>query len=112
VRGHQRDPQAARRQHHHHLFGVGQLGEKFGVAGKGDAGFVDHAFVYWRGDHAGEVTVERLERVTRILHADLQQKFGIARPRILVCGLNPHAGEGGHLGHEEIDIIEPTLERP
>ena len=57
------------------------------------------------------ITPERLMRVTRILHADLQQKFGIAQPRILVCGLNPHAGEGGHLGHEEIDIIEPTLER-
>jgi 4-hydroxythreonine-4-phosphate dehydrogenase len=60
---------------------------------------------------ADAITPERLERVTRILHADLQQKFGIAQPRILVCGLNPHAGEGGHLGHEEIDIIEPTLER-
>ena len=60
---------------------------------------------------ADAITVERLERVTRILHADLQHKFGIARPRILVCGLNPHAGEGGHLGREEIDIIEPTLER-
>ena len=57
------------------------------------------------------ITPERLMRVTRILHADLKQKFGIARPRILVCGLNPHAGEGGHLGHEETDIIEPTLER-
>lgn len=62
-------------------------------------------------DVADAITVERLERVTRILHADLQQKFGIAQPRILVCGLNPHAGEGGHLGREEIDIIEPTLER-
>ncbi|MFN1265262.1 4-hydroxythreonine-4-phosphate dehydrogenase PdxA [Pseudomonas lundensis] len=59
---------------------------------------------------ADAITPERLMRVTRILHADLQQKFGIAQPRILVCGLNPHAGEGGHLGHEEIDIIEPTLE--
>jgi 4-hydroxythreonine-4-phosphate dehydrogenase len=57
---------------------------------------------------ADAITAERLERVTRILHADLQDKFGIAQPRILVCGLNPHAGEGGHLGHEEIDIIEPT----
>ena len=57
------------------------------------------------------ITPERLMRVTSILYADLQQKFGIAQPRILVCGLNPHAGEGGHLGHEEIDIIEPTLER-
>jgi 4-hydroxythreonine-4-phosphate dehydrogenase len=60
---------------------------------------------------ADAITSERLERVTRILHADLRHKFGIAQPRILVCGLNPHAGEGGHLGHEEIDIIEPTLER-
>lgn len=62
-------------------------------------------------DIADTITPERLERVTRILHADLRNKFGIAQPRILVCGLNPHAGEGGHLGHEEIDIIEPTLER-
>ncbi|MBM5457563.1 4-hydroxythreonine-4-phosphate dehydrogenase PdxA [Pseudomonas sp. P66] len=60
---------------------------------------------------ADAITPDRLERVTRILHADLQQKFGIANPRILVCGLNPHAGEGGHLGHEEIDTIEPTLAR-
>src|SRR5690606_37339552 len=62
-------------------------------------------------DVAAAITTERLERVTRILHADLQGKFGIAEPRILVCGLNPHAGEGGHLGREEIEIIEPTLER-
>lgn len=60
---------------------------------------------------ADAITEERLERVTRILHSDLKDKFGIARPRILVCGLNPHAGEGGHLGREEIEIIEPTLER-
>ena len=44
---------------------------------------------------AAAITAERLERVTRILHADLCSKFGIAAPRILVCGLNPHAGEGG-----------------
>ena len=62
-------------------------------------------------DVAAAITAERLKRVTRILHADLQSKFGIAKPRILVCGLNPHAGEGGHLGREEIEIIEPTLER-
>lgn len=62
-------------------------------------------------DVADAITSERLERVTRILHADLVSKFGIAQPRILVCGLNPHAGESGHLGREEIDIIEPTLER-
>ncbi|PTQ67094.1 4-hydroxythreonine-4-phosphate dehydrogenase PdxA [Pseudomonas sp. GV071] len=62
-------------------------------------------------DVAAAITAERLERVTRILHADLVHKFGIAAPRILVCGLNPHAGEGGHLGREEIEVIEPTLER-
>ena len=61
-------------------------------------------------DVAAAITAERLERVTRILHADLQGKFGINKPRILVCGLNPHAGEGGHLGREEIEIIEPTLQ--
>jgi 4-hydroxythreonine-4-phosphate dehydrogenase len=58
---------------------------------------------------AAAITGERLLRVTRILNADLTSKFGIARPRILVCGLNPHAGEGGHLGREEIEIIEPAL---
>ena len=56
------------------------------------------------------ITRERLEAVLRVLHRDLQARFGIARPRILVSGLNPHAGEGGHLGREEIDIIEPLLE--
>jgi len=60
---------------------------------------------------ADAITAERLTRVARILHADLQGKFGIANPRILVCGLNPHAGEGGHLGREELEIIEPTLAR-
>jgi 4-hydroxythreonine-4-phosphate dehydrogenase len=62
-------------------------------------------------DVAAAITPERLKRVARILHADLRDKFGIAHPRILVCGLNPHAGEGGHLGREEIEVIEPTLER-
>lgn len=62
-------------------------------------------------DVAPTITTERLCKVTRILHADLAGKFGIARPRILVCGLNPHAGEGGHLGREEIEIIEPALAR-
>ncbi|WP_339462657.1 4-hydroxythreonine-4-phosphate dehydrogenase PdxA [Pseudomonas sp. EA_105y_Pfl2_R69] len=60
---------------------------------------------------ADAITPERLARVTRILDHDLRTKFGIPRPRILVCGLNPHAGEGGHLGREEIEIIEPTLEQ-
>lgn len=62
-------------------------------------------------DVAAAITAERLERVARILHADLVEKFGLPNPRILVCGLNPHAGEGGHLGREEIEIIEPCLER-
>ncbi|OEC33453.1 4-hydroxythreonine-4-phosphate dehydrogenase [Pseudomonas cuatrocienegasensis] len=62
-------------------------------------------------DIAAAITEERLIRVTRILAHDLRSKFGIAQPRILVCGLNPHAGEGGHLGREEIEIIEPTLAR-
>ena len=60
---------------------------------------------------ADAITPAGLERVIRILHADLRSKFGIATPRILVCGLNPHAGEGGHLGREEIDILIPLLER-
>ncbi|MFX7674852.1 4-hydroxythreonine-4-phosphate dehydrogenase PdxA, partial [Acinetobacter baumannii] len=45
-----------------------------------------------------------------ILHDDLRDKFGIARPRILVTGLNPHAGEDGHLGREEIEVITPALD--
>lgn len=60
---------------------------------------------------ADAVTSERIETITRILYSELQQKFAIKKPRILVCGLNPHAGEDGHLGHEERDIIEPTLDR-
>ncbi len=57
------------------------------------------------------ITSAELEITLRILHADLRGKFGIARPRILVAGLNPHAGEGGHLGREEIEVIAPVLER-
>lgn len=62
-------------------------------------------------DVADAITADRLSRVTRILNHDLRTKFGIAKPRILVCGLNPHAGEGGHLGREEIEIIEPALQQ-
>lgn len=62
-------------------------------------------------DIAAAITRPLVESVTRILHADLRDKFGIARPRILVTGLNPHAGENGHLGHEEIDIIIPALKQ-
>lgn len=57
------------------------------------------------------INADSLSQTIRILNADLKNKFGIAEPRILVCGLNPHAGEGGHMGREEIDIIEPCLER-
>jgi 4-hydroxythreonine-4-phosphate dehydrogenase len=55
------------------------------------------------------ITQDGLARVLDILHADLRDKFGIAAPRILVTGLNPHAGENGYLGREEIEIIEPAL---
>jgi 4-hydroxythreonine-4-phosphate dehydrogenase len=57
------------------------------------------------------VTAQGLESVLRILDADLRRLFAVRRPRILVCGLNPHAGEGGHLGREEIEVIEPTIAR-
>lgn len=57
------------------------------------------------------ITGPRLEDVLRILDADLQRQLGIQKPRILVCGLNPHAGENGHLGREEIATIEPVLEK-
>lgn len=60
---------------------------------------------------ADAITAERLERTLRILHAALRQDFAIARPRIAVLGLNPHAGESGHLGDEELRIIEPVLDR-
>lgn len=55
------------------------------------------------------ITTELLTKTLRILHADLRQRFGLAQPRILVAGLNPHAGEGGHMGREEIEVIEPVL---
>jgi len=50
-----------------------------------------------------------LQQVITTLHGDLQSKYGIAEPKILVCGLNPHAGENGHMGTEEIETIEPVL---
>lgn len=56
------------------------------------------------------ITHERLQKVARILHKDLIKKFGIADPKIYVCGINPHAGEDGHLGREEIDVMIPALE--
>lgn len=57
------------------------------------------------------ITAERLETVLRVLAGDLKRRYGLPAPRILVAGLNPHAGEDGHLGREEIEIITPLLER-
>jgi 4-hydroxythreonine-4-phosphate dehydrogenase len=59
---------------------------------------------------SGHVTRERLRAVISTLHGDLKRKFRIDAPRISVCGLNPHAGESGHLGREEIDVIGPVIE--
>ena len=57
------------------------------------------------------ITDESLVTTLRIIDHDLRTKFGIAAPRIAVCGLNPHAGEGGYLGREEIDVIAPVIAR-
>ncbi|PWC21793.1 4-hydroxythreonine-4-phosphate dehydrogenase PdxA [Brenneria roseae subsp. roseae] len=59
---------------------------------------------------AGAITRQSLHEVITILHRDLQTRFGLAQPQIYVCGLNPHAGEGGHMGREELDIITPALD--
>lgn len=56
------------------------------------------------------ITPQVLRETLAILHADMKSKYGIAVPRILVTGLNPHAGEGGYLGREEIDVIAPVLD--
>ncbi len=61
-------------------------------------------------DVPAAITAGSLSTTLRILHKDLQQKFGLASPRILVAGLNPHAGESGHMGREEIDVIIPVLD--
>ncbi|HLA35570.1 MAG TPA: 4-hydroxythreonine-4-phosphate dehydrogenase PdxA [Rhodocyclaceae bacterium] len=61
-------------------------------------------------DVPAALTAGELDATIRILHADLIAKFGIARPRILVAGLNPHAGEDGHMGREELDVIRPVLD--
>jgi 4-hydroxythreonine-4-phosphate dehydrogenase len=62
-------------------------------------------------DVPAAITADVLEQTMRILDADLREKYGLAAPRILVAGLNPHAGEGGYLGREEIDIIVPVLDK-
>jgi len=61
-------------------------------------------------DVSAAITRESLTEVITILLAELQSKFGLQQPRVLVCGLNPHAGEGGHLGSEEIETITPVLD--
>jgi 4-hydroxythreonine-4-phosphate dehydrogenase len=60
---------------------------------------------------ADAISGELLEQILTIMQRDLQRRFGIAQPRILVAGLNPHAGEGGYLGREEIDIMIPVLNK-
>ncbi len=60
---------------------------------------------------ADAITRDEVLQVTRILHSEMQTKFGLTAPRILVCGINPHAGEGGHLGREELDTLIPALEQ-
>ncbi|ALB61622.1 4-hydroxythreonine-4-phosphate dehydrogenase [Cronobacter condimenti 1330] len=59
---------------------------------------------------AEAITPDLLRHILTTLHHDLQSKFGIANPHVLVCGLNPHAGEGGHMGTEEIETIIPVLD--
>lgn len=60
-------------------------------------------------DVPAAITGERLGAVIQVLLDDLRRRFGIADPEIAVCGLNPHAGEGGHLGHEDDDVIAPVI---
>ena len=62
-------------------------------------------------DVPAAITLSSLETTIRILHQDLVEKFGLSNPRILVAGLNPHAGEDGYLGREEIEVINPVLEK-
>lgn len=62
-------------------------------------------------DVPAAITPSLLENVLRIIQVDLQRRFGIVQPRILVAGLNPHAGEGGYLGREEIEVMIPVLDR-
>lgn len=61
-------------------------------------------------DMANTLNTTLLTDTMTVMHKDLQEKFGIEQPRLLVCGLNPHAGESGHIGREEIDIITPAIE--
>ncbi|WP_201610422.1 4-hydroxythreonine-4-phosphate dehydrogenase PdxA [Psychrobacter immobilis] len=60
-------------------------------------------------DIPAAITADNVRQTVQIVIDDMREKFGLMQPRILVCGLNPHAGEGGHLGVEEIEIINPVL---
>ena len=60
-------------------------------------------------DIPAAITADNVRQTVQIVIDDMREKFGLMQPRILVCGLNPHAGEGGHLGTEEIDVINPVL---
>jgi 4-hydroxythreonine-4-phosphate dehydrogenase len=62
-------------------------------------------------DVGAAITASSLDEILQILQHDMATRFGFARPRIGVCGLNPHAGESGHLGREEIETITPAIER-
>jgi 4-hydroxythreonine-4-phosphate dehydrogenase len=62
-------------------------------------------------DVPAALTAQALDETLSILCADLRAKFALVAPRIAVCGLNPHAGEGGHLGREEVDVIAPAIHR-
>ena len=57
------------------------------------------------------ISIEGLVQLIGVLDRDLRKRFGFSRPRIMVCGLNPHAGEGGHLGREELEVIAPAIRR-
>ena len=61
-------------------------------------------------DIPAAITADNVRQTVQIVVDDMREKFGLMQPRILVCGLNPHAGEGGHLGTEEIEIINPVLQ--
>ena len=62
-------------------------------------------------DIPAAITADNVRQTVQIVIDDMREKFGLTQPRILVCGLNPHAGEGGHLGVEEIEIINPVLQK-
>src|SRR5467141_3628070 len=134
----QRDPQPTTDQHHHDVRGLCTLGEVLGVAGEADAGigFTGHTeYLAERAKTAhvvmmlvggglrvalatthlplsqvpSAITTENLLRTLQVLDAELRRRFRIARPRILVAGLNPHSGESGHLGREDGEVIAPAI---